>query len=442
MISESSGCAKIAGELAALMHQKATGEWSIALSQSASPSQAQRRSHPPKGDRLPRRDSAIAPPTSSHNRDRGNSQTQTSLLNQQHWRFYFDGGRFLYAIDSTHRVRRWSRAMQQHCPDFSIDPKSIRDGEPWEYQLLQTAIADRILSVPTAKAILSSIGLEVLFEIANAPQVTTQWNSQLSGFDMPPHLALSCADVRAILQKAQHLWQQWQKMGLSYIDPDLAPVLSDPPRLQKQVSSASFLTLNNLFNGENTLWDLAIERKQSVISVTRTLHHFVEQGKIKLEKVPDLPSAIEQWRMIRAAVTPAKPLIACIDDSPVVAKALEQILRPAGYEAIAIHDPMQGVAILAEKKPDLIFLDLVMPHTNGYNLCTFLRQSSLFSNTPIIILTSHDGIIDRTRAKLIGASDFLSKPPHPEKVLQIVEKYLNTSSAKNSFSLPEYPAMA
>jgi chemotaxis family two-component system response regulator PixG len=95
---------------------------------------------------------------------------------------------------------------------------------------------------------------------------------------------------------------------------------------------------------------------------------------------------------------------------------------------------MEGVATLAREKPDLIFLDVVMPQTNGYNLCTFLRQSELFRNTPIVILTSQDGLLDRTRAKLIGASDFLSKPPEPTKVLQIVQKYLDEESAVPGFS--------
>jgi chemotaxis family two-component system response regulator PixG len=158
--------------------------------------------------------------------------------------------------------------------------------------------------------------------------------------------------------------------------------------------------------------------------------------------VADWPSPLEQWRIVRAAVAPKKPLIACIDDSPLVSEVLARILQPAGYDTIAIQDPMQGVAILSEKKPDFIFLDLVMPQTNGYNLCNFLRQSNLFRETPIVILTSQDGIIDRTRAKLNGASDFLSKPPEAEKVLQMVEKYLKCSDRPNPLPDMGFPALA
>jgi chemotaxis family two-component system response regulator PixG len=82
------------------------------------------------------------------------------------------------------------------------------------------------------------------------------------------------------------------------------------------------------------------------------------------------------------------------------------------------------LSTLLEKKPDLIFLDLVMPNTNGYELCSFLRKTSQFQDVPIVILTGHDGVVDRVRAKLAGSTDFISKPPEEEKVLQILQKYL------------------
>jgi chemotaxis family two-component system response regulator PixG len=80
---------------------------------------------------------------------------------------------------------------------------------------------------------------------------------------------------------------------------------------------------------------------------------------------------------------------------------------------------------------ELIFLDLVMPNTNGYELCSFLRKSSTFENTPIVILTGHDGVVDRVRAMMAGSSDFMSKPPEADKVLQVVRKYLADESEES-----------
>jgi two-component system, chemotaxis family, response regulator PixG len=123
-----------------------------------------------------------------------------------------------------------------------------------------------------------------------------------------------------------------------------------------------------------------------------------------------------------------KGMVACIDDSPMIGEQIREILQPFGYEVKVITNPLQGIATLLQDKPDLIFLDLVMPNTNGYELCTFLRKTSAFQNLPIVILTGHDGVIDRMRAKMAGASDFMSKPPEGIKVLQMVEKHLGMSN--------------
>ena len=92
---------------------------------------------------------------------------------------------------------------------------------------------------------------------------------------------------------------------------------------------------------------------------------------------------------------------------------------------------MQGVGIISIQKPALIFMDVVMPKTNGFALCSFLRKTPHFRETPIVFLTDQDNIIDRTRAKLTGASDFLSKPTNPEQVLQVAQKYLKVKDDRN-----------
>jgi two-component system, chemotaxis family, response regulator PixG len=69
-----------------------------------------------------------------------------------------------------------------------------------------------------------------------------------------------------------------------------------------------------------------------------------------------------------------------------------------------------------------------MPTVNGYSVCKFLRETNFFKTTPIIILTSKDTIVDRTRAKLAGATDFLSKPPETQELLQVIRQYITDIS--------------
>lgn len=378
MVSESSGCAKLAVQLEEISQQRATGKLIIS-----------------KGD-------------------------------ERQWHLYFLKGCLLYATGGQHRIRRWERALMLCCPDFIVEPHLISTANLWEYQLLSQAVTQAHLSLNQAKAVIQSIAKEVFFTMVRHSDLTIRWLPSLreSSYKKTINLPLSLEEIKHTFQQAIKLYEQWQEMGLDYICPDQAPILKNTENLQKQISYNTFFGLKKLFNGQHTLWDIAAKKKQSVIGITRSLHYFIQQGTIEVRDVPDLPSPIEQMRLVASAVNPSSPLIACIDDSAIVGHILERILLPAGYRVLKIQDPLAEMSVLVKQKPALIFLDLIMPDLNGYVLCSFLRQTSVFKQTPIIILTSHDGVIERVRANFTGASDFLSKPPEPKKVLEIVQKYL------------------
>ncbi|MEL7315628.1 MAG: response regulator, partial [Cyanobacteria bacterium J06559_3] len=119
-----------------------------------------------------------------------------------------------------------------------------------------------------------------------------------------------------------------------------------------------------------------------------------------------------------------KSTIACIEDSPVLSHRLKRILATAGYHTLLIHEPMRGFSELIEHRPDLILLDLMLPNADGYSVCKFLRDTPVFEKTPIVILTGQNSPIDRTRARLAGANEFLTKPPQSEKLLAIIREQL------------------
>lgn len=130
-------------------------------------------------------------------------------------------------------------------------------------------------------------------------------------------------------------------------------------------------------------------------------------------------------------------MVVYVEDSSRDSQAMAQIVGGAGYSYANISDSLQALPQLLEYKPQLIFLDLVMPVVNGYELCAQIRRISAFSKTPIVIVTNNDGVIDRVRAKLVGASDFVSKPIGEQRILRVVRKYLNPfqSIPSNSTSL-------
>ena len=106
---------------------------------------------------------------------------------------------------------------------------------------------------------------------------------------------------------------------------------------------------------------------------------------------------------------------------------MERILTEAGYQYVAVQDPLRAISTLLGRKPDFIFLDLVMPNLNGYEICAKLRQISHFRTTGIVLLSGN--AVDPVRAKQAGISDSLQKPMQPEIVLKIVDKYLSKVAA-------------
>ncbi len=346
---------------------------------------------------------------------------------------YFVVGRLLYATGMRHRIRRWFRALQQGSPSLAAEmlknPGEIGPAktatktegftQPWEFQILHQKLIENKLSVSEAKKVIYNSAKEIFFSVNGELESTISWFP--GGQHCPERflsLPLSSQEIDEVFQEGQKLWQEWQESGLSHISPMLAPVLRTPQPGQDKIR------LLQLLNGKNTLWDIAWQIQRPVSALTGLLLPWIESNKIELREVGDvaLPTPKPPATTVNSA-TPGK-LIACIDDSPVITQALEKILAPAGYRVMKITEPLRQISTMVKHKPDLIFLDLIMPNTTGYALCTFLRKTPVFQKTPIIILTSRDGIVDRTRAKLTGASDFLGKPPEAQKVLQMVHKYL------------------
>ncbi|NJP11323.1 MAG: response regulator [Leptolyngbyaceae cyanobacterium RU_5_1] len=116
--------------------------------------------------------------------------------------------------------------------------------------------------------------------------------------------------------------------------------------------------------------------------------------------------------------------IACIDDSPTVLQAINSFLDDGSFSIVMISDPLKALIQIVRCKPDLILLDVGMPNLDGYELCSMLRRHSSFKNTPIVMVTGHTGFIDRAKAKLVGASGYLTKPFTRSELMKMVFKYL------------------
>lgn len=347
------------------------------------------------------------------------------------WVFYLYLGRIVYATGGVHPVRRWRRNLSIYFPELHSHLTALQadlDNMPveevricWEYQLLCLWVEQQRVTLEQAAKMIRSTIVEVLFDVTQAIQVSCQLSSEKS---LATRLVL--IDAEQVITEAQKLWQAWQAAKIADRFPDSAPIIAQPQQLQQKTSAQLYQTLSQLLDGQQTLRDLSVRMKRDVLTVTRSLLPYIQEGLVKLIEIPDLPPPVTPslHGIVTSEMGDHKPLIACVDDSPLVCQSLEKILTNSGYRFVGINDALRAIAILLARKPDLIFLDLVMPNANGYEICGQLRKLSFFRHTPIVILTGNDGIIDRVRAKMVGSSDFLSKPVDAEVVISVIHKHL------------------
>ncbi|MGV0028790.1 response regulator [Phormidesmis priestleyi] len=338
------------------------------------------------------------------------------------WSFFFHLGQLIWGVGELHPFRRWNRQLSQYCPDLAVSSMQQNTAHPhnWNYKALVSLIKQGQLQQSNLSAIVIGNILELLFDVIQAVQqlrpsseMHLTYGSSLPNF-INSALFVPIEADRA-WRRAEQAWSIWQQSGLAHFSPNSAPVIWDDGALRQQTSLLAYHNLTTLASGCWTLRDIAVQLKQPLAPLTRSLLPYINQGVIGLNPVSDL-------RFDERPVKP--PLVAYIEDSRFDSAAMGHILAQAGYRFVSIHDAVQAVPMLLEHKPDLIFLDLLMPIANGYEVCAQIRRITAFKDTPIVILTSSDGIVDRVRAKLAGALGFLAKPIEPNKVIDALQQYL------------------
>lgn len=147
------------------------------------------------------------------------------------------------------------------------------------------------------------------------------------------------------------------------------------------------------------------------------------------EAMPDL-SAARLWvpdtrsRAARAGEhKPRVPLILAIDDSPAIRTIVEYSFRRVGVRVMTFGDGLEAIRALAERRvsvPDLVLLDVGLPRLGGYEVAAVLRTNEALSTTPIVMLSGRDGIVDRMRSRMVGATTFIAKPFRPKHLVTVV----------------------
>ncbi|MBZ0071400.1 MAG: twitching motility response regulator PilG [Gammaproteobacteria bacterium] len=113
-----------------------------------------------------------------------------------------------------------------------------------------------------------------------------------------------------------------------------------------------------------------------------------------------------------------------IDDSKTIRRTAETLLKKAGCEVITATDGFEALAKIADHKPDIIFVDIMMPRLDGYQTCALIKHNQSFKSTPVVMLSSKDGLFDRARGRIVGSEEYLTKPFAKEELLGAIKRHV------------------
>lgn len=400
------------------------------------------------------------------------------------WVLWFVQGRLVWSKSRIHALRRWERQLSIQNPAFyqHITQPARLSYKSWSHGILLDLVkTGRFLEQPFFNMV-EGLVAEDLFDIVQFGTqcyqrigLTPSYKAVAKKVSYLPKDLLYCDRAGA---KAWQAWEIWSQADLADISPDWSPVVAQAEALRSRTSAQTFQTLTKFMDGSRTLRDLAIVFKQPLTDLTKAVLPYVSEQLVTFAESSDLVPGFEHCfypslfveeidilasikRSSASAIAPSKisqpaklpvrkaisngaarktqdrsdktvgsgsnssaPKVVYIDDSSIDERQMSAVVKALGYRYTSISNPIHALPRLLEIKPDFIFLDLVMPIANGYEVCSQIRRISAFKETPIVIVTINDGIGDRVRARFVRASGFMGKPIMEKKVSKMLKKFL------------------
>ena len=330
------------------------------------------------------------------------------------------------------------------------------------FDLVQIGMDDRNFN-ESAIAPLSSASKTINprnFQNQSNFQITLHAGVRPAGNNILPRTLTLQSDIT--LEEVKQEWNSWAGvMGTEAINisPHQFPVIKEPEILAQKIATKAYKNLSILANGKYTIRDIAEVLQKKPWEIISLLLPHIRNEEIGLIELPDLEILVSvitntsnnnltissansanstnsinsEESDRKAKINPSQkagsslPLVVCIDDSYQHCEMLGKTLRGIGCDFLPIMNEIEALPQLIAMTPNIIFLDLLMPIISGYELCAQLRRVSRLSDVPIIMLTGKSGIVDRVRAKMAGATDFITKPITPEQLLETLQKHGVTS---------------
>ena len=112
-----------------------------------------------------------------------------------------------------------------------------------------------------------------------------------------------------------------------------------------------------------------------------------------------------------------------VDDSRTIRRTAESLLKKAGYDVITVNDGFEALGAVVDYKPDVIFMDIMMPRLDGYQACALIKHNAAYQGIPVIMLSSKDGLFDKARGRIVGSEYYLTKPFTRDELLSAIDEH-------------------
>ncbi len=337
------------------------------------------------------------------------------------WFVFFLNGEIIYAGENSgnlDRLRDYLRRYQLHADLNDISVSSIATVNAPEYGHLWALLENHVLTPAQVRTIIQGMVHETLFDLLSLHQGAFT-------FEISPPLVpqLTTLEISSLVSTIMKQIQEWKQLHPHLKSPDHCPAIANPDPLRESLKESTFNALERWVDGKTSIRQMARYLNRDILTIARALYPYVQQGLVQIYSPTNNLMGLQATHHPAAASNALKTII-CVDDGVTIRKAVEYILNHRGYQITAIANPLDTFSLAFKIKPDLILCDIAMPELDGYEICAMLRQSKTFRQTPIIMLTGKDGFIDRIKARIVGATDYLTKPFGEQELLTLVEKYI------------------
>ena len=312
-----------------------------------------------------------------------------------------------------------------------------------DYQMIAFLVQKKFIEPADAATLLRRIFIEVLESyLLLSEQETTQ---EFTEHHFQSHI-LCKFELKNLLEESHKRLRIWKSMAPYIFSPDQRPyfvnnnyaqenlALKHQEKLGKMLRGFSFRHLGAILNQDELalavrLYPLIKNKAILLREPQSPFDQLPSYSTLKTEEIvqkPPLKEEIENNTFIGKYKEP--PLkhwkIVCVDDSQTILNEISRYLGDESFVVHTINDSVKALMQIITIKPDVILLDVGMPSLDGYQLCSLLRKSPIFKTTPIVMVTGNTGIIDRAKARLVGASDYMTKPFNQVELLKMVFRYL------------------